>query len=236
MWHVIDPRQDINGNYGATDVCYRLNSQDVIPEMVIRGNKIFGRYLSLIGASRLVDKYPELIFRIGYVRTIFPDAKFVFIYRNGIDACQSIAKWSERLGRSRFSDLEDWWGCNDSKWLLIWNQLIKPEQEYQEVAALDIDSINHVNRAALEWIVTMREGLAQEKVHGDCMIRLRYESLLTHPDTELPLLLEMLGLDNDDNVLDYARKSLYDNPAKQSPALLPPVKRLFDETMAQLGY
>lgn len=236
MWHVIDERQDVNGNYGGQSVRYRLTPEDVTDDIVQRAHRVFGRYLSVVGAARVVDKYPELIFRVDYVRRIFPDARFIFIYRNGVDACQSIVKWSERLGVKKGEDLEDWWGRNDSKWLNMWRELIEPDPDYAEVRALRASAIDHANRAALEWVITMREGWRQAASNPDRVVKIRYEDLLSDSKTELERLLSVCELGVDPMVIEYARKSLYDNPAKPLPALLPPVQKLFDETMSMLGY
>ena len=236
MWHVIDPRQDVNGNYGGAAPRYRLTAQDVSGQIRERAHRVFGRYLSCLGAGRLIDKYPELIFRVDYVREIFPDAKFVFIYRNGVDACQSIVKWSERLGVERAGELEDWWGRNDSKWKNFWRELIVPDTAYAAVAALGDAALDHANRAALEWLVTMREGLVQADRFADCVVRIRYEDLLANAREELERLLATCELGRDEAVIDYAIERLYENPSKPLPDLLPPVQAMFDETMIQLGY
>jgi hypothetical protein len=236
IWHVIDPRQDVNGNYGGASVRYRMSSEDVSPNTRNTAHRIFGRYLGLVGSKRLVDKYPELIFRVPYVKSIFPDARIVFIYRNGVDACQSIVKWSKRLGRESNTGTEDWWGRNDSKWKNLWNELILGDDRYEDIFSLDPALIDHANRAALEWVVTMREGLLQDAALPGGLIKIRYESLLAHPEEELSRLLSACALERDEPVFSYARKRLYENPSKAMPELLPPVKRWFDETMAELGY
>ncbi len=237
LWHVVDPRQDVNGNYGGATPRYRLGAEDVSAEISLRAQRLFGRYLQVVGGQRVVDKYPELVFRIPYVRAIFPDARFVFIHRNGVDACQSIVQWSKRLGRESPQGLEDWWGRNDSKWLCFWRELILGEpQTYGEIAHLDPAGIDHANRAALEWIVTMREGLAACDRHGDAVVPVCYETLLAEPADELSRLLLSLGLGAEPAIYDYAAKRLHDNRAKQAPVLLPVVQRWFDGTMAALGY
>lgn len=236
MWHVIDPRQDVNGNYGVSNVLYRLGAIDVTAEISLRAHRVFGRYLFCIRAKRLVDKYPELIFRVPYVRSIFPDARFIFIFRNGVDACQSIVKWSERLGRGRAGYREDWWGRSDCKWHTLWQQVIAVDSKYSDISGVDPTAIDHANRAALEWIVTMRAGLSQEEREPGSLIHVRYEDLLSRPDVELGKLLDACELSHDPAVFDYARKKLYENPAKSLPVLMPPVQQWFDETMSQLGY
>lgn len=236
LWHVIDHRQDINGNYSATGGRFRLDEAEVDEGMRLRARRLFSRYLALTGSSRVVDKYPELIFRVGYVRALFPDAKFVFITRSGADAVPSVVKWSERLGVKSGEHTDDWWGRNDVKWHYLREQLILGNPEYESVWPLATADLDHANRAALEWIVTMREGLAQAQRYPDAVIRVAYEALLAEPVEELVRLQRQCGLEPDPAVADYAKKRLYDNPAKGWPALLPPVDALFRETMTRLGY
>lgn len=236
IWHVIDPRQDINGNFGGSAPRFRLGAADVSDAARQRAQRMFARYLGIVGATRLVDKYPEQIFRVPYIRALFPDARFIFIHRSGVDACQSIVRWSERLGRETADGTEDWWGRNDSKWRNLWAELIAADPEYGDIAALDPATLDHANRAAVEWIVTMREGLSQSRQNPDFIVRVRYEDLLDRPDTELRALLQACDLPHDAAVLDYARARLYENPAKPMPLLVSPVQYWFDRTMTDLGY
>ncbi|OYY94941.1 MAG: hypothetical protein B7Y41_05120 [Hydrogenophilales bacterium 28-61-23] len=236
LWHVIDPRQDINGNYSPCGAHFRLGAGDVTPEIITRAHRLFARYLGFTAANRVVDKYPELIFRVDYVRAIFPDAKFIFITRSGADAVPSVVQWSQRLGVKSGEDVDDWWGRNDIKWHYLREQLLLGNPEYASVWSLATGDLDHMNRAALEWVVTMREGLEQERRHPDAVVRVAYEALLADPVGELLRLQQQCGLSPDPAVTDYAKKRLYDNPAKGWPVLLPAVDALFRETMLMLGY
>lgn len=236
LWHVVDPRQDINGNYSTAGGRFRLDAADVTPVIRARATRLFARYLALTGASRLVDKYPELIFRVSYVRELFPDAKIIFISRNGADAVPSVVKWSQRLGTQSGDNRDDWWGRNDIKWHYLRNELVLADRAYEPVWATTTAELDHANRAALEWIVTMREGLRQEARHPETIIRIAYEDLLAAPAAELERLQAACGLEPDPAVADYATKRLYDNPAKGWPELEPSIDQLFRETMGLLGY
>lgn len=236
LWHVIDPRQDINGNYASAGASFRLGASDITSAITLRAHRLFSRYLRFTGAGRVVDKYPELIFRVDYVRAIFPDAKFIFITRSGADAVPSVVKWSERLGVQSGEHTDDWWGRNDIKWHYMREQLLLGNSEYESVWPFVTADMDHANRAALEWIVTMREGLEQERKHPDVVIRVAYEALLADPERELERLQQQCGLEPDQAVADYAKKRLYDNPAKGWPELHPAVDKLFRETHMQLGY
>lgn len=236
IWHLIDPRQDLNANYSDAVGIYRLCPNDVGPGEQLRAHRMFSRYLSLTGSDRVVDKYPELIFRVDYVRKVFPDAKFIFITRSGADAVPSVVKWSERLGVKTDEYIDDWWGRNDVKWKYLCEQLILANPAYESVWSLATEELDQTNRAALEWIVTMREGLEQQRRYPDAVIRVAYEDLLAKPEDELIRLQRLCGLVPDEAVADYAKKRLYDNPPKGWPELLSSVERLFKITMEELGY
>ena len=91
IWHLIHPHEDIIGSYTQDDAKYRLTAEEATDEMCHRAKQMFGAYLTATRSKRLVDKYPELIFRVDFVRALFPDARFVFLVRNGWDTCHSIA-------------------------------------------------------------------------------------------------------------------------------------------------
>ncbi len=236
MWHVVDPRQDLNGNYSETGGRYRLGQDDVTPAVRLRARRVFARYLALTGGRRLVDKYPELVFRVDYVRAIFPDARFIFITRSGVDAVASVVAWSKRLGVRRGGAVEDWWGRNDLKWSHLREQILLPDPEYASAHPACTPDLDHGNRAALEWIATMREGLRQRQRLGEALHFIRYENLLADPEGELRQLLGFCGLADDPAVFDFARRKLHDNPAKGWPRLHPGVEALFVQTMRALGY
>lgn len=236
MWHVIEPRQDLLANYIASGGVYRLGSSDVTERAVRTAHRLFARYLSLVNADRAVDKYPEMIFRVDYLLRLFPDAHIVFITRSGVDAVPSVVQWSERLGVRRNEDVEDWWGLNDTKWRYLVDQLLLTDPALAGLRDLNLTTLDHVNRAALEWTVSMREGLRQARAHPDRVIRVSYEALLQDPAGELESLQRRCGLTPDADVVAYARHALYANPTKPWPTLLPEVEVLFRRTMEELGY
>jgi hypothetical protein len=236
LWHVIDPQQDINGNYSSDGALFRMDASHATKDHITVAHRLYSRYLSLTRSNRVVDKYPELIFRIDYVKALFPDAKFIFITRSGADAVPSVVQWSKRLGTSTKEHTDDWWGRNDIKWHYLRKQLILNNKDYESVWHLATPNLDHTNRAALEWLLTMREGLIQEKAHPQSIVRISYEELLKDPKGELNRLQLACNLEPDPNVTEYAIKRLYDNPTKSWPNLAPEINVLFEATMTQLGY
>ena len=119
LWHAIHPKEDLIGSYSRGVAHYRLGEADANPDMKRSANRLFGAYLAATLSRRVVDKYPELIFRVPFVRALFPDAKFLFLVRNGWDTCHSIEGWSNRLGEQVADETHDWWGVDRRKWNML---------------------------------------------------------------------------------------------------------------------
>ena len=236
MWHLIHPHEDIIGNYSQNHAKYRLTAEDATDEMRRRATQMFGAYLSTIRSERLVDKYPELIFRTDFVRALFPDARFVFLVRNGWDTCHSIATWSKRLGVHINGEKHDWWGVEDRKWQLLVEQLVKTDPILSEVADKIEHFERHLDRAAIEWIITMREGIRLMDTSPDCTHLVRFEDLTAKPDEVLSALCEFCELPTDNTFQEYARQTLHPVPARKPFDIHPEIALIFYEIMEELGY
>lgn len=236
LWHVIDPRQDINGNYSMSGGLYRMSASDANSQLRLRAHRLYSRYLALTGGRRVLDKYPELVFRIPYVLKLFPDAQFIFITRNGIDAVPSVVRWSQQQGIRSSEHIDDWWGRDDQKWSYLCEQVVLPDPQYQSIWPLATPALDHTNRAAIEWIVTMREGLARHREFPASIIRVSYEELIASPKTVLEHLQAFCGLDLDPAVVAYAKGRLYENPPRTKPTMHSAVEELFDATTHALGH
>jgi hypothetical protein len=236
VWKLIDPRHDVNGDYVLTGGKYILDKNDVTNEAHVTATRIFSRYLKLVQAKRLVDKYPELIFRLDYVFRLFSDAKIIFIVRNGIDVTHSIDLWSKRLGTHTNKGTEDWWGRNDIKWKYMIEQLFLNDHYFNKIDPNELMQLDHINRAALEWIVTMRTGVSQTSLYPESLLTLKYEELTENPEIEIEKIFRFCDLEHDNNVVDYANNHLYHREIKQPPNLHRLIKPLFDETMSSLEY
>ena len=159
MWHCIYGEEDVIGSYSQGTAKFRLFESDATEQVRHYARRLFSVYLATTRASRLVDKYPELIFRIPFITSIFPDAKFIFIVRNGWDTCMSIENWSGRKGQKTQRNKYDWWGVNDRKWQLMVRELVTIDPDLSGLAEIIYPLKSQADRAAVEWIITMREGL-----------------------------------------------------------------------------
>ena len=236
MWHLIHPHEDIIGNYSQSPAQYRLTAEDATDDMRRRAAQMFGAYLTTTRSERLVDKYPELIFRVDFVRALFPDARFIFLVRNGWDTCHSIATWSKRLGVHVNGEKHDWWGVEDRKWRLLVEQLVKTDAAFSEIADEVARFERHLDRAAVEWILTMQEGLRLMENSPDCTHLVRFEDLTAKPDETLAALCNFCELPADDAFRAYARQTLHPVPARKPFDIHPKIAPLFYETIDVLQY
>ena len=236
IWHLTHPHEDIIGNYSQDDAKFRLDAEDATDDMCQRATQMFGAYLTVTRAKRLVDKYPELIFRVDFVRSLFPDARFIFLVRNGWDTCQSIAAWSKRLGVKINGEKHDWWGVNDRKWKILTEQLVKTDSLFTEIADVVKHFERHLDRAAIEWIITMQEGLRLLQASPDCTHLVRFEDLTAKPDEIITELCSFCELPTDNTFREYARQTLHPVPARKPFELHPKIAPIFHEMMRKLRY
>ena len=193
--------------------------------------KLYGGFLRVSNTKRILDKYPELIFRVPFVSKMFPDARFIFLVRDGWQTCSSIKKWSERLGVTDGAETHDWWGIDDRKWKLFVNEIIdsNPIEKEQMFALKD-----HTNRAALEWAYSMQEGL--QYIQSKNVFLLKYEDLLANTDSKIDELLNFCDLDKDKVVNQYANEVLSPAVKHSSFKLHPLVEKKFRQILNEFSY
>lgn len=219
LWAALRNDEDLIGSYHRGEARYRLGPADATPEVCNAAHRIYGAYLRLSMTQRVVDKYPEMIFRVPFVREIFPDAKFIFLSRNGWDTCSSIENWSARLGTQVSGKIHDWWGVNRRKWDLLVDQIISEHPDLTPHRDNLRDLRDHRAMAATEWIVTMREGLRLLGERPDDVLHVPYEALCAMPDATCRRIADFVGLRRDQVFLDYAKTVLRPAPSKVEFAL-----------------
>lgn len=236
MWYALDAREDINGHFSSAAARYRLYPSDASSKLIKQAHKLFGFYLAVTLSPRLLDKNPELVFRIPFVKAIFPDAKFIFLVRNGWDTIHSISAWSNKYGKGSGRFREDWWGINRKKWQVIVSELL-PDEPLLSGIGPQLDEItDNLQMAAIEWILTMQEGLHYLHGNEQQMLLVRYEDLTGSPQKTICQLLDFCDLPPDQVVLDYACAVLKEKEGKDAVPLPPLIQRAFKSTMQSLGY
>jgi hypothetical protein len=198
--------------------------------------RIYGAYLWVTRTERVADKYPELVFRYPFVKAVFPDARFLFLSRDGWDTCSSIEQWSRRLGVRVGGEQHDWWGVDGRKWRFLVTQIVPEHSDLARHSAELLALNDHRIMAAVEWIVTMREGLRLVREHPDDVLHVPYEVLCREPVEMARRIVRFAGLAEDATYLRYAAEVLTP-PKPHSPFSLPDyLIKPFNEVQRELGH
>jgi hypothetical protein len=195
---------------------------------------MYSSFLSRSGSLRILDKFPEMIFRIGYLEGIFKDAKYIFLYRNPWDTIASTAAWSE--GHYNAKRNENWWGVNNRKWKLMLDQVI-PFDPMLAGHALTIAGLHsEFDKAAVEWIVTMNQGLKMHALYPGKMLMVKYETLCSEPEPAIDEICAFAELKPDTVMMRFAKKVLTTPVTAPSPAIHPLLRECVTRLSETLGY
>ncbi len=235
LWHAFYPNEDVIGSYSDREPTYSMDESMATEEVKRHARRLYGAYLRLTWASRVVDKSSEPIFRIPFIQAVFPDAKHLFLVRNGWDVAFSIARWSNKNLRDE-GTVQSWWGVNDRKWQLLVDQIVAKDAAFEGI----MDEIRDLNddrqRAVVEWTVTMRKGLSLMKEMPNSVLLVKFEDLCRTPHDVLEEIVSFCELASDSKFLNYGESVLSPVPARDHFEILPCLELLFGETMKTLGY
>lgn len=235
MWHFAHGGEDIIGSYSRARARIRLGPADAAPAIARRIAQTQAWALAWGRGRRIVDKYPELVFRTGFARALFPQARFIAILRDGVDTCASVTGWSGRKGATVGQNRHDWWGRAGRKWQMIVDQIVPEHPDLAPLQPLLRATTDHRDRAAVEWIVSMREARRAAAEDPDTLA-IRYEDLCASPAQVIARMLDHCALPPDPVMLDYARTILSPTRPHGDLDLMPALVAPFTETLSQMGY
>ena len=235
LWHFAHGAEDMIGSYTTDATTIRLDPEDATPKQAKQIAKVYSNALRAGFARRVVDKYPELIFRIPFVKALFPKARFVAILRDGVDTCSSVTGWSRRKGEVVSGETHDWWGRDDRKWLMIVDELVPEHDDLAPLQAQLRVCKDHRDRAAVEWIISMRAARVAAQEHAE-VLAVRYEDLCAQPDTILAEICAHCDLSSDDVFVDYAKTVLSAADSYAPLELMPELISPFCKELKDMGY
>jgi hypothetical protein len=236
LWYAVHPEDDIIGSYSKTVGRYRFDLADASARPRRNAQRLYGAYRAATGVRRVVDKYPEMIFRVPYLRALFPEAKFLWLVRNGNDVVGSIADWSGSHAVRGQEGSVSWWGRDDRKWHALVDGVVAHDAELAEAAETTRGFANDTDRAAVEWVVSMREGLRWAEELPEAMMRVTYEELVADPESTLRGVESFCGLRHDLGCRIYAAEVLTPPEPRPQPVLHDAVRPAFENMQRLLGY
>ncbi len=146
--------------------------------------------------KRLIDKTPRNALRIGFIEAVFPDARYVFLQRDGRDNVNSLINaW--RTPRYRTYELPEPHSIPgvDPRW---WKFTLYPGWRDDAAGPLEVVCAN-------QWRSSYDHALAAFQNVPDARYRtIKYEELVERPEEEVARLMEFLELDLEPAVREKA--------------------------------
>jgi len=211
----------------------------------------FSRQASHLGCKHLVEKTTANSLRVGFVHKVFPDAKFIFIYRHGLDSVYSATKrWKASLDipylarKARFVPKSDipYYGLKYLK------TRIKKHTDTDNALstwgpkpAVPLVG-NVIERAALQWSECVRCSQDQAMhIPDHSKVIIKYEDFVNSPADTLLATVSSLGLDCDLEAVADATKDVHvDSVSKARRSMdsdqLSAINRIIGPQLQRLGY
>lgn len=159
-------------------VSNRLEADDATPEVIAALRERFRRRAfdrrgeRMPGRIRLLEKTPKNALRIPFLAKVFPDALFVYLYRDPREVLASMMEAWESGGFRTYPELPGWKGL---PWSMVltpgWRELI--DQPLPDIVSAQWRTVTEI----------MLDDLAA--LPSDRWIATRYDRLLADPDAEI---------------------------------------------------
>ncbi len=236
LWHSLYGPWD---NRWASECALECDADPVHRE------KVFAYFYARLGKGQVLDKSCINILRIPYLHALFPNARFVYIYRDGRDNVSSLMDGWRHNGHFNLNpllgEIPGTIAINDGEFS-DWSFFLPPNwQDYNNASLAEVcaHQWNTANALALE---------AKPLIASDKWIEIRYEDLVESPVALFEDVFSRLDLDFDDTlkahcaVLNKRPTSIVAGPPKKEKwrvnnldavtKILPEIEPL----MIELGY
>lgn len=242
-----------HGNLNApSDV---FSSEMARPEVARYIRNAFAKIAPAEGAANVVEKSCANSLRIPFIENIFPEARYVFIVRDGRDTVVSAEeRWkasfdplytAKKLRYVPWSDLPTYakrFGCNRLR------QLFTKENRLS-FWGVQLDNMEELLRqydlqevCALQWKMCVEKAAADsDALAPGRTLQLKYEDFVQEPAGELGRILRFLGVDLEsvdrESLVSGVRAASVGRYKKQlAPETLEKVENLMQDTLRDFGY
>jgi hypothetical protein len=214
-----------------------LAASDVEPKAAARIRREF--FLVAGSSKRLIDKTPRNAQRVGFIDALFPDARFIYLKRDGRDNINSLINaWRTPRYRTYALPEPHQIAGVDPKW---WKFVLYPGWQEDRKGPLELVCAKqwlHSNEGAMT-------GLAA--IDKDRWAEIRYESLVEDPEDEVGRLMRFLELPYEDpvraraaatkttpiNIVTPVERGKW---RKENPEEIGAIEGLIAPTMQEMGY
>lgn len=175
-------------------------------------------------AAIVIEKLAINNFRLDFLRTLAPEARFINIRRHGVEVARSIARKIES---------GEWYGAGDRKW-----RLLVEHAEARGLGELAASCETPYDRGLLEWRLSVEAAaLRLDAIPASALIAITYEELLANPAGLTRRIEGFLGLSPDPAAGRWAGSNLArQHPAATEAPVPATTERIAGETLRRFGY
>jgi hypothetical protein len=156
----------------------------------------------------LVEKWPINNFRLNFVYKIFPDARFIHIFRNGLEVARSI---EERSIKGR------WFGIDSYKW----DRLAEYALSRDDTAYLPGLCSTYFDKGLLEWRLSTEAAVEfLSHMPKNTFLELSYDELIQRPIETILQVFLFIGVEDDSNVKSFVADNIARKKRKLEPETL----------------
>lgn len=231
-----------------------LSTKQVTPCISAYIQTYFDKLFLQTGAANIVEKTCANSLRIPFVNKILPDAKFIFIVRDGRDVlCSALKRWAATVDwrytirkarhvpvsdipfyavgylRNRMAQV-----LSKERVLPTWGPLFEGIDTFRAQHSL-------VDCVAQQWMECVRSAVeALEVIPDQRKLQLSYERVVACPEEELGKICQFLNIQCHETNLVNARRFVRYPVVRAEPHRFPQmslsVHQNIVQTLAQLGY
>lgn len=178
LWHEAYPNFDIwSGKTTTPQLIAKKKDNKKDRTKLLR--KLFFREQILNNSDILLEKLPINNFRLEFIESAFPNAKYIYLHRNGVEVAKSMEKIAIEKG---------WFGVNPIKW-----QLIKGFLSTSNISERDFSIFE---KGLLEWRYSLKfSEVFFSKINKERYYSLSYQDLLENPALQIANIYNFLNLD-----------------------------------------
>jgi hypothetical protein len=197
LWFAAYPETDVwTTRAAARGGRLVLTAADANEQKSARLRRLFWLQSLVTRKPLVVEKLPINAFRLELLRAVFPEARFIHIYRNGLEVARSINRDVER---------RHWFGANRYKW----QQLVDHSKSRVTTQNLPELCENDVHRGLLEWRLgseAIVEFLRQLPSYKFCEIS--YTTLINTKSQAFDDILAFLALEPEFAVSEFVARNV----------------------------
>jgi hypothetical protein len=215
LWTAAYPETDIwTEHAGARHGKLVFTESDENPKKTRALRKLFALELRRSRRPILIEKLPINNFRLPFIRRMFPDCRFIHIWRNGLEVAQSIEAMSIQ-GR--------WFRPEQYRW----NLLAEHAQSMPETAHLPALCQSYYEKGLLEWRVSTEAAMSfLERLPQDNWLELSYSTFVADPFGTSERIADFLHLAPAQTVRDFIPDHVSRRSESRDGAELTQVERL----------